>query len=66
MMRGVIRAALICMVSVLTLGESGKNPPVFEIADVHVGVSLGMTALFLVLCLGAVWWIFRTGFRLKT
>src|SRR5215831_8168632 len=34
-MRGVIRAALICMVSVLTLGESGQNPPVFEIADVH-------------------------------
>jgi hypothetical protein len=38
----------------------------FEIADVHVGVSLGMTAIFLVVCLGTVWWIFRTGYRLKT
>jgi ABC-2 type transport system permease protein len=24
-----------------------------------------MTLLFLVLCLGVVWWIFRTGYRLK-
>jgi ABC-2 type transport system permease protein len=24
-----------------------------------------MTGLFLVLCLAAVWWIFRTGYRLK-
>jgi ABC-2 type transport system permease protein len=28
-------------------------------------VSLAMTALFLALCLAAVWWIFRTGYRLK-
>jgi ABC-2 type transport system permease protein len=33
---------------------------------VHVGVSLGMTALFLALCLIAVRWIFNTGYRLKT
>jgi ABC-2 type transport system permease protein len=45
---------------------SGFRWSFYEIADVHVGVSLGMTALFLVLCLGAVWWIFRTGYRLKT
>ena len=45
---------------------SGFRWSFYEIADVHVGVSLGMTALFLVLCLVAVWWIFRTGFRLKT
>jgi ABC-2 type transport system permease protein len=32
---------------------------------VHVGVSLAMTGLFLVLCLAIVWWIFRTGYRLK-
>ena len=36
-----------------------------EVADVNVGVSLGMTVFFLVLCLGAVWWIFKTGYRLK-
>ncbi len=38
----------------------------YEIADVNVAVSLGMTLLFLVLCLTAVWWIFRTGWRIKT
>ena len=38
----------------------------YEIADVNVAVSLGMTLLFLLLCLGAIWWIFRTGYRLKT
>jgi ABC-2 type transport system permease protein len=45
---------------------SGFRWSFFEIADVHIGVSLGMTALFLVLCLAAVWWIFKTGYRLKT
>jgi ABC-2 type transport system permease protein len=30
-----------------------------------VGLSLAMTVLFLVLCLTAVWWIFKTGYRLK-
>ena len=45
---------------------SGFRWSFYEIADVHVGVSLGMTALFLALCLATVWWIFRTGYRLKT
>ncbi|WP_297513082.1 ABC transporter permease [uncultured Caulobacter sp.] len=34
-------------------------------SDVGVGVSLGMTAVFLVVCLTGVWWIFKTGYRLK-
>jgi ABC-2 type transport system permease protein len=34
-------------------------------ADVSVGISLGMTALFLVASLAIVVWIFRTGWRLK-
>jgi ABC-2 type transport system permease protein len=33
---------------------------------VEVGVSLGMTALFLAVFLGIVAWIFKTGYRLKT
>ncbi len=45
---------------------SGFRWSFYEIADVHVGVSLGMTTLFLALCLIAVWWIFKTGYRLKT
>lgn len=35
-------------------------------ADVSVGLSLSMTCFFLFLCLGAVWWIFRTGYRLRS
>ena len=37
-----------------------------ENADVSVAISLGMTTLFLVICLGVVWWIFKTGYRLKS
>ncbi|MBI4273633.1 MAG: ABC transporter permease [Rhizobiales bacterium] len=44
---------------------SGFRWAFFEIADVSVAVSLGMTMLFLVTCLATVWWIFRTGYRLK-
>ena len=44
---------------------SGFRWSFYEIADVHVGISLAMTAAFLVACLVAVWWIFRTGYRLK-
>jgi ABC-2 type transport system permease protein len=29
-------------------------------------VSLAMTVCFLAICLAAVWWIFKTGYRLKT
>jgi ABC-2 type transport system permease protein len=36
-----------------------------EIADVSVFVSIGMTLAFLVICMVAIWWIFRTGYRLK-
>jgi ABC-2 type transport system permease protein len=38
----------------------------YEIADVNVAVSLAMTLVFLSACIGATWWIFRTGYRLKT
>jgi ABC-2 type transport system permease protein len=44
---------------------SGFRWSFYGIADVSVGVSLGMTALFLAACLAAVWWIFRTGYKLK-
>jgi ABC-2 type transport system permease protein len=44
---------------------SGFRWSFFEIADMHVGMSLAMTALFLAICLTTVWWIFKTGYRLK-
>jgi len=34
-------------------------------ADVSVGLSLAMTGGFLFLCILAVWWIFKTGYRLR-
>jgi ABC-2 type transport system permease protein len=37
----------------------------YGVADVDVMVSAGMTLGFLALCLAAVWWIFRTGYKLK-
>jgi len=37
----------------------------YGVADVGVGISLGMTAVFMLLCLGAIAWIFRTGYKLK-
>jgi ABC-2 type transport system permease protein len=37
----------------------------FGSADVHVGVSLAMTGVFLAICIGLVVWVFRTGYRLK-
>jgi ABC-2 type transport system permease protein len=45
---------------------SGFRWSFFEIADVHVGVSLAVTALFLAACLAAIGWVFKTGYRLKT
>jgi len=45
---------------------SGFRWSFYSIADVHVGVSLGMTVAFLALCLGVVAWMFKTGYRLKT
>ncbi|HEX2199645.1 MAG TPA: ABC transporter permease [Burkholderiales bacterium] len=45
---------------------SGFRWSFYEVADVHIGVSLAMVGLFLVLCLAAVGWIFKTGYRLKS
>jgi ABC-2 type transport system permease protein len=44
---------------------SGFRWSFYEIADVNVAVSLGMTALFLAIFLAIVAWIFKTGYRLK-
>jgi ABC-2 type transport system permease protein len=37
----------------------------YGVSDVGVGVSLGMTLVFMTLCLVIIWWIFKTGYRLK-
>jgi ABC-2 type transport system permease protein len=44
---------------------SGFRWSFYGASDVSVGVSLGMTLVFLAGCLGVVWWIFKTGYRLR-
>lgn len=44
---------------------SGFRWSFYGVSDVAVGISFGMTLTFMLLCLGAIWWIFRTGYRLK-
>ncbi|RYH08115.1 ABC transporter permease [Tropicimonas sp. IMCC6043] len=44
---------------------SGFRWSFFGMADVPVGISLAAIALFLTACLAAIWWIFRTGWRIK-
>ncbi|HEX3700439.1 MAG TPA: ABC transporter permease [Phenylobacterium sp.] len=45
---------------------SGFRWSFYGVSDVGVGLSLGMTLGFLVACMLAVTWIFRTGWKLKT
>lgn len=44
---------------------SGFRWSFYGVADVGVGISLAAIALFLALCLGAITWIFRTGYKIK-
>ncbi len=44
---------------------SGFRWSFFGISDVHVGISLGAILLFLSICSAVVWWMFKTGYRLK-
>jgi ABC-2 type transport system permease protein len=44
---------------------SGFRWSFYENADVSVGLSMGITIGFLVVCLLIVRWIFKTGYRLR-
>jgi ABC-2 type transport system permease protein len=44
---------------------SGFRWAFFDKGDVDIWISLGATAVFLMLCLAVIGWIFRTGYRLK-
>jgi len=44
---------------------SGFRWSFYGISDVDVTTSLAAVCAFLAVCLGAVWWVFRTGYRLK-
>jgi ABC-2 type transport system permease protein len=45
---------------------SGFRWSFYGVADVNVAVSAGMTLGFLGLCMAAVYWVFRTGYKLKS
>lgn len=44
---------------------SGFRWSFYGVGDVSIWVSLGMTLVFLAVCLGILAWIFKTGYRLK-
>lgn len=44
---------------------SGFRWSFFGVSDVSIGISLAAVASFLALCFATVYWIFRTGYRLK-
>jgi len=44
---------------------SGMRWSFYGVSDVDLAVSVAMTLVFLALCMGAVLWIFRTGWRLR-
>ncbi len=44
---------------------SGFRWSFYGVADVHIAVSTGMTVAFLAICLTVVWWVFKTGYKLR-
>jgi len=44
---------------------SGFRWSFYEMADVNVRLSASMIVLFLVVCLGIISWMLKTGYRLK-
>ena len=45
---------------------SGFRWAFFGTADVEVAVSLGAICSFMLVCLAVIWWIFKSGYRLKS
>jgi ABC-2 type transport system permease protein len=44
---------------------SGLRWAFYGSADVHIGISTGMTLAVMFACLGVVWWVFKTGYRIR-
>ena len=60
------RAALSMVLCAERDGELAKGSTIIEATSGNTGISLAMIAAFMALCLALVWWIFRTGYRLKS
>ncbi|MGC1302858.1 MAG: ABC transporter permease [Caulobacteraceae bacterium] len=44
---------------------SGFRWSFYGVSDVGIGVSLAMTLVFMLACLSVIWWVFRTGYKLR-
>ena len=45
---------------------SGFRWSFYGVSDVSVTISLGMIFVFLLICISIIWWIFKTGYRIKS
>ncbi len=45
---------------------SGFRWSFYGVSDVSVGISLGMIAVFLCICIATVYWMFKTGYRVRS
>lgn len=45
---------------------SGFRWSFYGISDVSVGISLGMIAVFMLICLVVIYWMFKTGYRIRS
>jgi ABC-2 type transport system permease protein len=45
---------------------SGFRWAFYGVADVQIAVSVGVTLGFLLVCLTFVWWVFKTGYKLRS
>jgi len=45
---------------------SGLRWAFYGQADVHIGVSVAMTLGFMLACVAVVWWVFKTGRRIRS
>jgi ABC-2 type transport system permease protein len=44
---------------------SGFRWSFYGVADVHIAISIGMTFGFLIIYLTFVWWVFKTGYKIR-
>ncbi|WP_426109658.1 ABC transporter permease [Massilia sp. PWRC2] len=44
---------------------SGFRWSFYGVADVSIGISVAMGLALLAVCMGAIWWIFKTGYKLR-
>ena len=56
----------VALVNPIVFLVNGLRWTFYGTSDVSIGVSFGLTVAFLAVCVGIIWWIFRTGWRLRS